>query len=94
VYIDIGADDTPENKRSLNENIRFAENLGAQIIRTKDKSVAHAVAQVVRDKHITQVVFGRSAVQGWRKFLYLSAIHSFLRDAPPVDVHIVTQDTR
>jgi two-component system, OmpR family, sensor histidine kinase KdpD len=94
VYIDIGADDTPENKRSLNENIRFAENLGAQIIRTKDKSVAHAVAQVVRDKHITQVVFGRSAVQGWRKFLYLSAIHSFLRDAPPVDVHIVTQETR
>jgi two-component system sensor histidine kinase KdpD len=94
VYVDIGADESPENKRTLSENIRFAENLGAQIIRTKDKNVAHAMAQIVRDKHITHVVFGRSAVGGWRKLLYLSAIHKFLRDAPPVDVHIVTQEAR
>jgi two-component system sensor histidine kinase KdpD len=94
IYVDIGADDSPENKRTLAENIRFAENLGAQIVRTQDKNVAHAVAQIVRDKHITQVVFGRSAVRGWRKFLYLSAIHKFLRDAPPVDVHIVTQEAK
>jgi two-component system, OmpR family, sensor histidine kinase KdpD len=94
VYVDIGADERPENKRSISENVRFAENVGAQVIRTKLTKVAHAVADLVREKHITQVVFGRSAVQGWRKFLYLSAIHSFLRDAPPVDVHIVTQETR
>jgi two-component system, OmpR family, sensor histidine kinase KdpD len=94
VYVDIGTDEGAENKRSLHENIRFAENLGAQVIRTKEKNVAHAVAQIVREKHITQVVFGRSAVRGWRKFLYLSAIHRFLRNAPPVDVHIVTQETR
>jgi two-component system sensor histidine kinase KdpD len=94
VYVDIGADESPEDKRTLSENIRFAENLGAHIVRTTDKSVAHAMAQVVREKHITQVVFGRSAVRGWRKFLYLSAIHKFLRDAPPVDVHIVTQEPR
>jgi two-component system sensor histidine kinase KdpD len=94
VYIDIGRDEAPDDKRSLNENIRFAENLGARVVRTKEKNVAHAVAQIVREKHITQVVFGRSAVSGWRKFLYLSAIHRFLRDAPPVDVHIVTQDSR
>ena len=94
IYIDVGADESPENKRTLSENIRFAENLGAKIIRTKDNNVAHAVAQIVREKHITQVVFGRSAIKGWRRFLYLSAIHKFLRDAPPVDVHIVTQEAR
>jgi two-component system sensor histidine kinase KdpD len=60
-------------------NIRFAENLGAQVIRTEGKSVAEAVAKVVREKHITQVVFGRSAQKGWREYLYLSAIHKFLR---------------
>jgi two-component system sensor histidine kinase KdpD len=51
------------------------------------------VAQFVRDKHITQVVFGRSAVKGWKRYLYLNTIHKFLRDAPPVDVHIVTQSS-
>lgn len=94
VYVDIGVDDNPEDKRSLGQNIQFAQNLGAQIVTTKGKKVAEAVAKVVRDKHITQVVFGRSAQTGWRRYLYLSAIHKFLRDAPPVDVHIVTQEVK
>jgi two-component system sensor histidine kinase KdpD len=46
----------------------------------------------VRDKHVTQVIFGRSATKGLRRYFYLSAIHKFLRRAPPVDVHIVTQE--
>jgi two-component system sensor histidine kinase KdpD len=94
IYIDIGVDDTPENRRTLGENIRFAENLGAQIVKTKGKNVAEEVAKIVREKHITQVVFGRSAVKGWKRYLYWSAIHKFLRDAPAVDVHIVTQEAR
>jgi two-component system, OmpR family, sensor histidine kinase KdpD len=63
-------------------------------VRTKAKSVAEEVAKVVRERHITQVVFGRSAQKGWKRYLYLSAIHRFLRDAPPVDVHIVTQEMK
>ncbi len=94
IYVDTGVDDTPDNQRTLAQNIRFAENMSAQVIRTKGKSVAEEVAKVVREKHITQVVFGRSAQIGWRRDLYLSAIHKFLRDAPPVDVHIVTQEVK
>jgi two-component system, OmpR family, sensor histidine kinase KdpD len=94
IYVDIGVDNHPQDQRSLAQNIQFAQNLGAQIIRTKGKSVAQEVAKVVREKHITQVVFGRSAQTGWRRYLYLSVIHKFLRDAPPVDVHIVTQETK
>jgi len=94
IYVDIGVDDTPDNQRTLAQNIRFAENMGAQILRTKGKSVAEEVAKVVREKHITQVVFGRSAQSGWRRYFYLSAIHKFLRDAPAVDVHIVTQEVK
>jgi two-component system, OmpR family, sensor histidine kinase KdpD len=94
IYIDIGADENPQNKRTLAENIRFAEHLGAKIVTVKGKSVAEEMAKIVREKHITQVVLGRSAVKGWRKYLYLSALHKFLRDAPAVDIHIVTQEAR
>jgi two-component system, OmpR family, sensor histidine kinase KdpD len=62
LYIDIGTDTHPEDQRSLAQNLRFAENLGAELIRAKGKSVAEEVAKVVREKHITQVVFGRSGV--------------------------------
>jgi two-component system sensor histidine kinase KdpD len=94
VYVDIGADGSPEDQRSLAQNIRFAEDLGAKIVRVKGKQVAEEMAKFVREKHITQVVFGHTATKGWRRYLYLSAIHRFLRDAPAVDVHIVTQEMR
>jgi two-component system sensor histidine kinase KdpD len=94
IYVDIGADESPENQRTLAQNLHFAENLGAKVIRVKGKNVAEEVVKVVRDKHITQVVFGRSAQSGWRRYLYLSAIHKFLRDTPSVDVHIVTQEVK
>ena len=94
LYIDVGADEDPEDQRSLAQNLRFAENLGAKVVRSKGKKVAEEVARVVRENHITQVVFGRSAQTGWKRYLYLSAIHRFLRDAPPVDVHIVTQEMK
>jgi two-component system sensor histidine kinase KdpD len=80
------------NPNVLEANIRFAENLGAQIVKLRGRSVADTVADFVRARHITQVIFGRAAVRDWRKYLYLSAVHRFLRDSPAVDVHIVTQE--
>jgi two-component system, OmpR family, sensor histidine kinase KdpD len=91
VYVDTGSDEDPERQRSLQANFRFAENLGAHVVRLKGKTVAEAMAEFVREKHITQVIFGHSATSGWRRYLFLSAVHRFLRDAPAVDVHIVKQ---
>jgi two-component system sensor histidine kinase KdpD len=93
LYIDIGVDESEANQHSLESNLRLANDVGAQVVRMTSRSVAEPVAQFVRDKHITQVVFGRSAVKGWKRYLYLNTIHKFLRDAPPVDVHIVTQSS-
>ena len=92
VYVDTGADDDdPERQRSLDANLRFAENLGAQIVRMKGRSVAEMLAEFVREKHITQVIFGHSATSGLRRYLFLLAVHRFLLKAPEVDVHIVKQ---
>jgi two-component system sensor histidine kinase KdpD len=91
--VDLGEGTIDEqHQRTLDANLQFAESLGATVVRLKGDSVADATAVFVSEKHITQVIFGRSAVEGWRKFLYMTAINRFLRDAPAVDVHIVTQE--
>jgi two-component system sensor histidine kinase KdpD len=92
LYIDMGQDNNDANQKTLRANIAFAENVCATVVRLTGKTVAAAVAEFVNEKHVTQVVFGRSATRGWKRFFYLSAIHQFLRDAPAVDVHIVTQE--
>lgn len=94
VYVDRAVDDTGDNRRTLQENIQFAENLGATVVRLPRGSVAERMAEFVREKHITHVIFGRSAQEGWRKYLYLTVIQKFLRNAPPIDVHIVTQEAK
>ena len=80
-----------ERKRALENNVQFAANLKAQVMRVTAKSVPLAAAQLVREKRITQVIFGRSQIKGLRKYFYYYAIQRFLSDVPTVDVHIVTQ---
>jgi len=91
IDIDHGAS-SEQDQKLLAANMQFAESLGAKTVRLKGDNVADATAQFVREKHITQVIFGRTAVEGLRKLLFLNAINRFLRDAPAVDVHIVTQE--
>jgi two-component system sensor histidine kinase KdpD len=93
VHIDINhGTSTEQDQKLLAANMQFAESLGAKTVTIKGDNVADATAQFVREKHITQVIFGRTAVEGLRKLLFLNAINRFLRDAPAVDVHIVTQE--
>jgi len=90
VHVDNGTENQGPSHKSLEANIRFAGDLGAKVVRIKGKSIADTMAAFAREKHVTQVIFGRAAVKGLRKLFYLWAIHRFLRDAPAVDVHIVT----
>jgi two-component system sensor histidine kinase KdpD len=92
VHVELGKERPEERNRSLTTNIRFAENLGAKVIHQQGSSVATAVADFCREYKITQVIIGRSAVHGWKKYLYLMATQRLLANAPNIDLHIVTQE--
>ena len=91
LHVDTEEDLSEEERGTLAANMQFARNLGAQVFTIKGKSIAHTAATFVREKRITHVIFGRTAVSGFRKYLYLWAIQHFLKESPNVDVHIVTQ---
>src|SRR5260221_1192872 len=91
VHVDREFGPKESNQSALNANLRFAESLGARVVRLKGRSVADSVAEFVRSKHITQVIFGRAAIRDCRTYLYLSAVHRFLRQSPDVGGHIVPQ---
>jgi two-component system, OmpR family, sensor histidine kinase KdpD len=92
LHVDTGNGTDSKDEKSLAANLQFAESLGATAVRLKGSSVPDAAAKFVREKHVTQMIFGRTAVEGWQKLLYMNAISRFLKDAPAVDVHIVTQE--
>jgi two-component system sensor histidine kinase KdpD len=92
VYVETSAETSDEKQRGLAANIRFEEELEAKVEHLQGDRVSDAVAKFVKEKRITQVVFGNSATRGWRRYLYLSALNRFLRYSPAVDLHIVTQE--
>jgi two-component system, OmpR family, sensor histidine kinase KdpD len=92
VYVETSAETNDEKQRGLAANIRFAEELEAKVEHLHGDRIGDAVAKFVKEKRITQVVFGHSATRGWRRYLYLSALNRFLRYSPAVDLHIVTQE--
>jgi two-component system sensor histidine kinase KdpD len=91
LYVEVDTELSETKRRSLEGNILFAENVGARVVRLKGRSVAAAAADYISKNRVTQVFFGRSAVKGWKQYLYYHALGQFMRNAPHVDVHIVTQ---
>ena len=92
VYVGTPEDASEGKRASLAANIRFAEELEAKVERLQGDRVGEAVAEFVKERRITQVVFGQSAARGWRRYFYLLALNRFLHRAPAVDLHIVTQE--
>jgi two-component system, OmpR family, sensor histidine kinase KdpD len=92
VHVNTGRFEPGDSQKSLDSNIRFAEDLGAKVIRLQGKNIADAMADFAKEKRVTQVIFGRATTKGVRNLLYLNLIHRFLRELPTVDVHIVTHD--
>ena len=94
LYVELEGDRTESRRRALEANIQFAENVGARVVRLKGSSVPVTTAEYISKNRITQVIFGRSAIKGWRKYLYYRALGKFMSEAPHVDVHIVTQQPK
>ncbi|HEY4051458.1 MAG TPA: histidine kinase, partial [Acidobacteriaceae bacterium] len=82
LYIDLGKSLGLDEWKSLTENLRFAENLSAHVVRASGSKLIEGIRKFIREYHITQVIFGRSVRAGWRWFPYLSSIHGLLRDSP------------
>jgi two-component system sensor histidine kinase KdpD len=94
LYVELDGDRTESRRRALEANIQFAENVGARVVRLKGSSVPVTTAEYISKNRITQVIFGRSAIKGWRQYLYYRALGKFMSEAPHVDVHIVTQQPK
>lgn len=75
--------------RSLTENIRLAQELGAEVIRLESTDVPEALARFARDRGITHAIFGRSRRPVWSDRLRGSVLDRFMRLAPEVDVLVV-----
>ena len=79
----------PEDYAALQENIRFAEELGAKIIRLKSRRVADPLIEFAKREGITHVVFGQTSRSRWDILLHGSIINRFLDEVRDATVQVV-----
>lgn len=79
----------PEDHAKLMDNVRFAEELGAKVVKLKGRRVADALIDFARREGITHVVFGQSARSRWDILLHGSVINRFLSDVRGATVQVV-----
>lgn len=79
----------PETKIILEENIRFAKELGAKIVCLKGKNVADELIKFAKEHAITHVIFGQSARTRWELFWKGSVINRFLKEVNDATVQVV-----
>jgi two-component system sensor histidine kinase KdpD len=83
----------PEDWAVLQENIRFAEGLGARVVKLKSRSVADALIDFAHREGITHVVFGQTSRSRWDILLHGSIINRFLGEVRDATVQVVPIET-
>jgi two-component system, OmpR family, sensor histidine kinase KdpD len=98
VYVETPSDEPgrikPEEHAHLVENIRFAKDLGAKVVKLKGRRVADALIEFARGEGITHVVFGQSARSRWEILLRGSVINRFLGEVKDATVQVVPLEPR
>ena len=79
----------PEDHATLTDNIRFAKELGAEVVKLNGGRVADALIDFARREGITHVVFGQSARSRWDILIHGSVINRFLSEVRGATVQVV-----
>ncbi len=79
----------PEAYHRLEEYMRMARDLGAQVVNLTDRNVSDALIRFAQQENISHVVFGQSARSRWDILWHGSVLNRFLSEVRDVTVQVV-----
>lgn len=82
-----------EKSESIERWRQLAEELEAEEFILKDnekRPFAKVIADVAREKQISQIILGQTAQSRWEQIAKGSIINTLLKDIPFVDIHIIS----
>jgi two-component system, OmpR family, sensor histidine kinase KdpD len=79
----------PGDYAALQQNIQFAKDLGARVVKLKSRSVADGLIEFARKEGITHVIFGQTSRSRWDILVHGSIINRFLHEVRDATVQVV-----
>ncbi len=88
LYVRTGTKSEDLDKEKLEEHIRYAENLGAEIVMTHGENIPVQIAEYARLSNVTKIVIGQSnATKSF--FSKVTLTEKLIEIVPDIDIHII-----
>ena len=89
LYVRTGTKSEDLDKEKLEEHIRYAEKLGAEIVMTHGENIPVQIAEYARLSNVTKIVIGQSNARRSHFFVKATLTEKLIEIIPDIDIHII-----
>ena len=89
LYVQTGTKSEALDKEKLEEHIRYAERLGAEIVMTHGENIPVQIAEYARLSNVTKIVIGQSNARRNHFFSKSALTEKLIEIVPDIDIHII-----
>ena len=89
LYVQTGTKSEALDKEKLEEHIRHAERLGAEIVMTHGENIPVQIAEYARLSNVTKIVIGQSNARRNHFFSKSALTEKLIEIVPDIDIHII-----
>ena len=89
LYVRTGTKSEALDKENLEEHIRYAEMLGAEIVTTHGENIPVQIAEYARLSNVTKIVIGQSNARRNHFFSKSTLTEKLIEIVPDIDIHII-----
>ena len=79
-------------RQRLADNLRLAEQLGAEPVTLKGERAAEETVRFARSRNVTKIVLGKPTHARWRDFVSPSFLDEIVRLSGDIDVYVISGD--
>lgn len=89
LYVQTGTKSEALDKENLEEHIRYAEMLGAEIVMTHGENIPVQIAEYARLSNVTKIVIGQRNARRNHFFSKSTLTEKLIEIVPDIDIHII-----
>jgi two-component system sensor histidine kinase KdpD len=90
-YIDDNHPLSSEEKTLLARNIALVQELGGEVITSREEDTAEGLLRIARQNNVTEIVIGKSGRSWWNSFFSGgSLVNRLLRSADDIDIYSIS----
>ncbi len=89
LYVQTGTKAEAMDKEKLEEHIRYAEKLGAEIVMTHGENIPVQIAEYARLSNVTKIVIGQSNARRNHFLSRMTLTEKLIELVPDIDIHII-----